>query len=60
MITFYHQTKTSISFCCKRGLNPRSLIQPSKTLPVELSENHFIIIHLKKIQNKTSSTISGH
>ena len=37
MIAFYHQTKTPISFWCKQGLNPRSLIQPSETLPVELT-----------------------
>ena len=24
--SFYHQTKTPISFWCRRGLNPRSLI----------------------------------
>ena len=44
MITLYYQTKTSISFWCKWGLNPRSLIQPSDTLPVELIETHMIII----------------
>ena len=36
MSAFYHQTKTPISFWCKRGLNPKYLIQSSKTLPVEL------------------------
>ena len=36
MIALCHQTKTPISFWCKRGLNPRSLIQLSETLPVEL------------------------
>ena len=40
MIALYFQTKTSISFWCKRGLNPRSLIQPLETLPVELIETH--------------------
>ena len=35
-----NQTKTSISFLCKQGLNPRSLIQPSKILPVELTGTH--------------------
>ena len=34
----YHQIKTQISFWCKRGLNPKSLIQPSETLLVELTE----------------------
>ena len=37
MIAFYHQTKTPIGFWCRRGLNTRSLIQPSETLPVELT-----------------------
>ena len=32
MITLYYQTKIPISFWCRRGLNPKSLIQPSKTL----------------------------
>ena len=38
MIALYHQTKTPISFWCRWGLNPRSLIQPLETLPVELTE----------------------
>ena len=37
MIALYHQIKTPISFWCRRGLNPRSLIQPSETLLVELT-----------------------
>ena len=42
MIALYHQTKTPISFRCRRmqELNPRSLIQPSKTFPVELTRTH--------------------
>ena len=36
MIALYHQTKISISFWCKWGLNPKSLIQPLETLSVEL------------------------
>ena len=40
MIAFYRQTKTPISFWYRRRLNPRSLIQPSETLPVELTEIH--------------------
>ena len=40
MITLYHQTKTLISFWCKRRLNHRSLIQPSEILPVKLPETH--------------------
>ena len=42
----YHQTKTPISFWCRRGLNSRSLIQPSETLPVELTGTHMIYIEL--------------
>ena len=37
MIALYHQSKTLISFWCRGGLNPKSLIQPSKTLLVELT-----------------------
>ena len=40
MIVIYHQTKTLISFWCRRGLNPRSLIQLSETLQVELIRTH--------------------
>ena len=40
MIALYHQSKTSISFWCRQGLNPRSLIQPSKSLPIELTGTH--------------------
>ena len=40
MITLYHRTKIPISFWCRRGLNPRSLIQPSETLLVELTGTH--------------------
>ena len=40
MSILYHQTKISISFWCRRGLNPKSLIQPSETLLVELVETH--------------------
>ena len=35
-----HQTKTPISFWCRWKLNLRSLIQPSETLPVELTRTH--------------------
>ena len=37
----YHLIKTPIGFWCGRGLNPKSLIQSSKTLKVELIENHY-------------------
>ena len=40
MIALYHQTKIPISFWCRRGLNHRSLIQPSETLLVELTGTH--------------------
>ena len=40
MIALYHQTKTPISFWYRRGLNSRSLIQSSETLPVELTGTH--------------------
>ena len=40
MIALYHQTKTPISFWYRRGLNPRSLIQPLETLPIELTGTH--------------------
>ena len=51
LITLYHQTKTPISFWCRRGLNLRSLIQPSETLPVELIETKK---KKKKLQNNFS------
>ena len=35
--------KKSINFWCKQGLNPRSFIQPSETLPVELTETHKLV-----------------
>ena len=40
LITLYHQTKTLISFWYRRGLNPRSLIQLSEILPIELTGTH--------------------
>ena len=40
MIALYHQTKTLISFWCRRRLNPRSLIQLSKILLVKLTRIH--------------------
>ena len=45
---FYYQTKTLISFWCRRRLNLRSLIQPLETLLVELAATHVmerILIH---------------
>ena len=38
----YHQTKTSISFWCRQGLNLISLIQLSETLLVELTNKNII------------------
>ena len=40
--TLYHQTKTPIGFWCKQGLNFRSLIQPSETLPVKIIGIHIL------------------
>ena len=40
MIAFYYQTKIPIGFWCRHGLNPRYLIQPSETLPIELTGTH--------------------
>ena len=40
MIVLYYQTKTPIGFWCRRTLNPKSLIQTSETLPVELIKTH--------------------
>ena len=44
MISLYHQTKIPISFLCKRGLNPRSLIQLSETLPIKLIGTYMDIL----------------
>ena len=41
MIVFYHQIKILIDFWCRRKLNFKSLIQPSETLPVELTIIHY-------------------
>ena len=41
MIVLYHQTKRLIGFWCKRELNPRSLIQLSEILLVELAITHY-------------------
>ena len=46
MVDLCHQTKTLINFWYKRELNPKSLIQPSKillielTLPIDLTRTH--------------------
>ena len=40
MSTLYHQNKTPISFWYRRRLNPKSLIQQSETLLVELTGTH--------------------
>ena len=45
----YHQTKTPINFWCKRRLNLRSLIQLSKTLPIELTGTHDLMTLLLTI-----------
>ena len=46
IIHLYHQTKSPISFWCRQGLNSRSLIQPSKTLPVDLNGTHLLCVYL--------------
>ena len=47
MISLYHQSKTLISFWCRWGLNPRSLIQPPETLPIELGGTHNIVKNMQ-------------
>ena len=39
-------------FLCRRGLNPRSLIQPSETLPVKLTRTHNTCYILEKLERK--------
>ena len=43
MIALYHQIKIPISFLCRRGLNPISLIQPSEILLIKLTETHILL-----------------
>ena len=45
IMAIYYQTKTSINFLCRQGLNVRFLIQPSEILPIELIETHYIVIY---------------
>ena len=40
MIALYQLTKTPVNFWYRRGLNPKSLIQLSETLPIELTGTH--------------------
>ena len=47
LIVLYHQTKTPIGFLCKQGLNLRSFIQPSETIPVKLTGTHNLMSNLK-------------
>ena len=54
MIALYHQIKTPISFWYRRGLNRRSLIQPSETLPVKLTGTHsdkLLLIVIIRVKN---------
>ena len=55
MIALYYQTKTLMSFWCRRGLNLISLIQLSETFPVELTETHVILLKQERyvIVNET-------
>ena len=48
----YHQTKTPIGFWCRWGLNSKSLIQPSKTLPIELTGTHNFTCYYSNIYFK--------
>ena len=60
MIVFYHQTKTSIKFFLyQRRLNPKYLIQPLKTLLVELTETQFFFFffYIFVLELKLSSFI---
>lgn len=45
MIALYHQIKAPIDFWYRQGLNHKSLIQSSETLPIELTEIHFFPHH---------------
>ena len=49
MRAHYHQTMTPISFWYRRGLNLKSLIQPSETLPVELNGTHITELCLSSL-----------
>ena len=44
MIILFYKIETLIGFWYRRGLNPRSLIQPSETLPIELTGTHCMYI----------------
>lgn len=44
MIVFYQQTKTPISLYSRQGLNPRSFIQLSEILSVELIKTHHYLM----------------
>ena len=52
-VSSYHQTKTPINFWCKRELKPRSLIQSSETLLVELIGTHLQNLEILLKQRKT-------
>ena len=60
IIALYYQTKISINFWCRRGLNLRSLIQSSETLPVKLTWTHiFFNSELKKKKKNPSPEIKA-
>lgn len=46
MVFFYHQSMTLIDFWCRQVLYLISLIQPFKTLPVELTEIQYLLVIL--------------
>ena len=41
----------AFALLCRQGLNPKSLIQPSETLPVKLTETHGLFCLLTKNYN---------
>ena len=47
---FYPQIKTSIDFWYKRELNFKSLIQPSKFFPIELTGTYIFLPLISKIE----------
>ena len=57
MTAYYHQTKTSISFCCRRELNLGFLIQLSETLPVKLTGTHMHVEILYLFENTLISKL---
>ena len=57
MITLCHQTKTPFNFWYKRELNPKSHIQSSEILLVELTGTHNFIIVIKGLHHTYKNNI---